>query len=84
MISKEIKNKIKEYEKQLLIEERQKQRLLQKDLDYAYLEMLLKKCENNKDLIIEIDTADHAHIVIKTDRKPEKLRPAVLFDREDV
>lgn len=84
MFNSEIRKKVKEYEAALKEEETQKKRLLSKELDYQYLEELVKRCENNKDLIIEIDTADHAHIVIKTDRNPGKLKSAVLFDREDV
>lgn len=79
----ELKKKVKEYKEALKIEEDQKKRLLSKDLDYQYLEELVKRCENNKDLIIEIETADHSHITIKTDRKPTPLRSAVIFDRED-
>lgn len=83
LFNNDLKKKVKEYKEALKIEEDQKKRLLSKDLDYQYLEELVKRCENNKDLIIEIETADHAHITIKTDRKPTLLRSAVIFDRED-
>ena len=75
-----IKEKLKQYKAALIEEEKAKKRLVSKELDYAYLEQLVKRCESNKDLVIEIDTADHAHIVIKTDRKPLKLKSQVLFE----
>ena len=78
--SNELKAKIKEYKKAIYEEERQRNRLASKNLDYVYLEQLVKRCEQNKDLVIEVRTADGSYITIKTDRNPTRLRSETLFD----
>lgn len=78
--SNELKNKVREYRKALEEEEKQRNRLASKNLDYAYLEQLVKRCEQNKDLVIEVTTADGSYITIKTDRNPTRLRSETLFD----
>lgn len=82
--NKAIKEAVRKYEQKLLQEEKMKQRLLSKEMDYQYLEELLKRCENNRDLIIEIDTADHAHLTIRTKKEIPKQSNGAIFDREDI
>lgn len=82
--NKEIEKKVKEFEQKLLREEKMKQRLLSKEFDYQYLQELINQCENNRDLVMEIDTADHVHIVIKTQKQAPRQAQAAIFDREDI
>lgn len=79
--NKSINNKVSEYRKALIEEEKQQKRLASKNLDYAYLEQIVKRCENNKDLVIEITLADGTYLKIKTDRNPVRLKSSELFDQ---
>lgn len=47
-------------------EDREKARLLDCNMDYNYLQTLLNKISNNKDLVISIRTKDGATIVLKS------------------
>lgn len=80
-MNKELREKIKAYKKALLEEEKQYKRLVNKDLDYQYLEELVKRCELNKELIIEVRLTDGTMLTIKTDRNPTRLRSSELFEQ---
>lgn len=59
------------YYKKLKNEEKMKQRLLDKNMDYAYLEVLIQKLNTNPKLNIFIHTKDGSQISINT-YKPVK------------
>lgn len=52
--SKELKQKFKELEKQLIEEDRRKNLLLSKELNYGYLQELLDRVDNNPNLTITV------------------------------
>lgn len=81
MTNKEINQKVAEFKKRLQVEESQRRKLVDKNLDYAYLEQLIKRCENNRDLIIEVTLKDGTFLKIKTDRKPLRSPTAQLFEQ---
>lgn len=60
----EILKEAAKYYSQLKHDENQKRRLLKKNLDYEYLQQLIDKVENHN-VMISIETADHAHLEIK-------------------
>lgn len=53
-MNKEIKNKIKKYKDELIFEEKKKQELLNKNIDYGYIQSLIDKSNRNPDLVITI------------------------------
>lgn len=81
IFDKRLRAKIREYKKALAYEAKQMKRLIQGELDYAYLRELIKRCEDNRDLIVHIRTSDGAEIEIRTDRKPTPLRSEALFEQ---
>lgn len=81
MTNREISRKVAEFRKRLQIEEAQRRKLVDKNLDYAYLEELIKRCENNRDLIMEVTLKDGTFLRIKTDRRPAKSPTAELFEQ---
>ena len=54
LLNKEIKNKIRKYTDALLWEEKKKRELLNKEIDYNFLQDLINKCNDNPDLAITI------------------------------
>lgn len=81
MTNKEINQKVAEFKKRLQVEEAQRRKLVDRNLDYAYLEELIKRCDNNRDLIIEVTLKDGTFLKIKTDRKPSRSPTAELFEQ---
>lgn len=53
-MNKEIRNKIKKYKDELIFEEKKKQELLNKNIDYGYIQTLIDKSSRNPDLVITI------------------------------
>ena len=53
-MNKEIRNKIKKYKDELIFEEKKKQELLNKQIDYNFLQQLIDKSSRNPDLVITI------------------------------
>lgn len=84
MLSREIREKLAAYKKALAEEDKQRKRLISKDMDYQYLEELVKRCENNRELIIEVRLNDGTQLTIKTDRNPTRLRSSELFEQVEV
>ena len=66
-----IKEAIKYY-KDLHKAELLRKRLVDKDLDYDYLQQLVNQVSNSSDLIISIKTRDGALITIKHEPKQEQ------------
>lgn len=54
IISREIKNKIKKAAEEIIWEEKKKQELLNKEIDYNFLQSLIDKSNENQDLVITI------------------------------
>ena len=69
MISKEIKERIKKATEEILWEEKKKKELLDKKLDYDFLQTLINKCDENPDLSITVYLKDGNKIVIQTKKK---------------
>lgn len=68
-MSKEIKDKIKKYTEEVIWEEKKKQELLNKEIDYNFLQSLIKKCNDNPDLVITIHFKSGDKIVLQTKYK---------------
>lgn len=60
-----------EYYRDRKREEKQKKRLLKKDMDVALLEQFIQKCNDNPDLRIDIHLKDGTVIRMKTYQKQE-------------
>ena len=84
LFNRELISKLQAYRKALEEEEKQRKRLISKDMDYQYLEELVKRCENNRELIIEVRLNDGTQLTIKTDRNPTRLRSSELFEQVEV
>lgn len=57
------------YYKQLKIEDKQRKRLINTDLDYSYLQWMLDKAEENPDLMIRVTLKDGKKIEMLTKKK---------------
>lgn len=66
---KELKEKIKKATEEILWEEKKKRELLEKEIDYDFLQTLLNKCDNNPDLTINIYLRNGERIVLHTKHK---------------
>lgn len=69
MLSKESKKKLDEMKRQLIVEDKLNKRLLNTNLDYAYLELLLKKIDADPNLQIDIKLANGDRMTISTKSK---------------
>lgn len=65
-ISKEAKEKIKKITEEILWEERKKKEILDKNIDYDFLQTLINKCDNNPDLTVTVYLKNNQKIVIQT------------------
>ena len=68
-MNKEIKDKIKKYTEELVWEEKKKQELLNKEIDYNFLQTLIKKCNDNPDLVITIHFKSGDKMILQTKYK---------------
>lgn len=57
------------YYKQLKIEDKQRKRLINTDLDYSYLQWMLDKAEENPDLMIRVTLKDGKKIEMLSRKK---------------
>lgn len=64
-MSKELKKKIKEAQKQIIEEERRKNLLLNQEMNYGYLQDLLNKIDENPNLVIEIKLKSGDRITLR-------------------
>ena len=76
-MSNALKEAFKLY-KQIRWEEKQKKRLVNKNLDYVYLQFMINEVEDHN-VELDITTADHAHIVVKPIKKEEH-KPQFIGD----
>ena len=65
-LSKDIKDKIKKYTEELVFEEKKRQELLNKNIDYNYLQSLIDRCRDNPDLAITIYFKSGDKMVLQT------------------
>lgn len=65
-LSKEIKQKIDEFKKQLVAEKKAKEQLLNSNMDFNFFENLIKKSNENPNLKIEITLKDGTRIFMRT------------------
>ena len=68
-MNKDIKTKIKKYTEELLWEEKKKQELLNKEIDYNFLQTLINRCNENPDLVITIHFKSGDKMVLQTKYK---------------
>ena len=68
-MSKEIKERINKFTEELLWEEKKKQELLNKEIDYNFLQTLINKCNDNPDLVITIHFKSGDRMVLQTKYK---------------
>lgn len=68
-LSKEIKDKIKKYTDELIWEDKKRQELLNKEVDYNFLQTLINKCNDNPDLVITIYLKSGDKMVLQTKYK---------------
>ena len=68
-LSKDIKDKIKKYTDELIWEDKKKQELLNKEVDYNFLQTLINKCNDNPDLVITIYLKSGDKMVLQTKYK---------------
>lgn len=80
-LSKEIKNRIKQETEKILWEEKKKQELLNKEIDYNFLQTLINKCNDNPDLVITIHFKSGDKMVIQTKYK-ENNYSSIGYDGE--
>ena len=81
-MSKEIKNKIKKYTEELVWEEKKKQELLNKEIDYNFLQTLINKCNDNQDLVITIYFKSGDRMVLQTKYKNNDYFAGSSYDGE--
>lgn len=68
-LSKELKNKIKEYEKQLTWEDKKKKELVGKNMDYQFIQVLLDKINDNPNITVSIHLKDGTVINMGTKQR---------------
>lgn len=79
---KEIKDKIKKYTDELLWQEKKKQELLNKEIDYNFLQSLINKCNDNPDLVITIHFKSGDKMVLQTKYKENNYASGASYDGE--
>lgn len=66
MLSKEIKKELKDFKNKLLKEETQKNMVLNHKMDWAFLETLIQRANENPNLNVEVLLADGTRLTLKT------------------
>lgn len=82
IMNKEIKNKVKKYTEELVWEEKKKQELLNKNIDYNFLQTLINKCNDNPDLAITIYFKSGDKMVLQTKYKENNYASGASYDGE--
>lgn len=77
-MNKEIRKRIREATKQILEEEKRKQKLLNTEINYGYLQELLDKVDENPNLTITIKLHSGDTIVLQQKSNPNN--PFEVFD----
>lgn len=81
-MNKEIKEKINKFTEELLWEEKKKQELLNKEIDYNFLQTLINKCNDNPDLVITIYFKSGDRMTLKTKYKNNDYSAGSSYDGE--
>jgi putative IMPACT (imprinted ancient) family translation regulator len=81
-MSKEAKDKIKKYTEELIWEEKKKQELLNKEIDYSFLQTLINKCNDNQDLVITIYFKSGDRMTLQTKFKNNDYSAGSSYDGE--
>lgn len=82
LVNKEIKNKIRKYTDDLIFEEKKKRELLNKEIDYNFLQTLINKCNENPDLAITIYFKSGDRMVLQTKHKETNYLADSSYDGE--
>lgn len=82
LLNKEIKNKIRKYTDELLYEEKKKRELLNKEIDYDFLQTLIDKCSYNPDLAITIYFKSGDRMVLQTKHRETNYLADSSYDGE--
>lgn len=82
LLNKDIKNKIKKYTDELIFEEKKKRELLNKNIDYNFLQTLINKCNDNPDLAITIYFKSGDRMVLQTKHKETNYSADSSYDGE--
>lgn len=82
ILNKEIKNKIKKYTDELLYEDKKKRELLNKEIDYNFLQALINKCNENPDLVITIYFKSGDKMTLQTKFKETNYSANSYYDGE--
>jgi hypothetical protein len=78
-LPKDVRKKIKDVAKEIMWEEKKKKELVEKNLDYDFLQTLINKCDANPDLRITIYLKNNQKIVIQT-KKNSKMYSTDAYD----
>lgn len=81
-ISKDIKDKIRKYTEELVFEEKKKRELLNKEIDYNFLQTLINKCNDNADLMITIYFKSGDRMVLQTKHRETNYLAESSYDGE--
>ena len=82
LLNKDIKNKIKKYSDELIFEEKKKRELLNKEIDYDFLQALINKCNDNPDLAITIYFKSGDRMVLQTKHRETNYLADFSYDGE--
>lgn len=82
LLNKEIKSKIRKYTDELLWEEKKKRELLNKEIDYNFLQDLINKCNENPDLAITIYFKSGDRMTLQTKHKETNYLTDSSYDGE--
>ena len=82
LFNKEVKNKIRKYTDELLWEEKKKRELLNKEIDYDFLQTLINKCNDNPDLAITIYFKSGDRMTLQTKHKETNYLADSSYDGE--
>ena len=82
LLNKEIKNKIRKYTDEIIFEEKKKRELLNKEIDYDFLQTLINKCNDNPDLAITIYFKSGDRMVLQTKHRETNYLADSSYDGE--
>ena len=82
LLNKEIKNKIKKYTDELIFEDKKKRELLNKEIDYNFLQDLINKCNENPDLAVTIYFKSGDRMTLQTKHRETNYLADSSYDGE--
>lgn len=81
-MDKETRNKVRKYKAELLWEEKKKRELLNKEIDYNFLQALINKCNENPDLAITIYLKSGDRMTLQTKHRETNYLADSSYDGE--